>query len=895
MSWILAIIGAVLGAGFGEADNTLLGLVSGAAIGALLGQLHSLRQRVDDLDAQLARIEDAMRRAAAPPVAAPTPPPSPAASPAPRDAAATPPAMTPDAPAPTGAAAAAAAAPDARRPVRAPTARSAEWARPPQGPDFLERAVAIARGWLFEGNVPVKIGLLVLMFGVAAALKYASDAGWLRMPIEFRLAGIAAGAIAGLAWGLRTARERPAFGLSLQGGAIGILLLTVFTAFRRYELIGALPAFVLVVVLVAGASVLAVRQNAPALAVLGFIGGYLAPVLISTGSGNHVALFSYFAVLNAAVFAIAWKRPWRALNLVGFGFTFVIGGLWGEAYYRPGLFASVEPFLVLFFLFYVSIPVLYALAGRERNGQVDGTLLFGTPLLAFPMQVGLLEGDRFGLAASAVAVAAIYAGLALWARRNGRLRLLAQGAAAMGVVFATLAVPLALSARWTSAAWALQGTGMAWLGLKQDRRLARWSGLALLLLAGCAWFVGLADTRWTIGEPDRLLANPHALTIAILALAHLATAWLYDRHGDRQRLPTILFVAGWGWWALLGCREIEVNLHAGSDATAYGVFAAITATLAALARRPLGWPRLAWTVCVATLAALLLCIVALQPAGASWFDAIRWPWWLVAAALLGSLAALREPRTAALPIAHLGVLALVAVGIGASLWNSLATHGVPGRGWLLPAAFAPLALLALLAWRRPALAGWPAADRFGDTRIAWLSLAGIALGLGWLAGQFDAGDSRPLPWLPLFNPLELALVLALAAAAAVLRRRGPGSPGWTAWAFAALLTLTMAVLRACHQLGGLPWSAAILSERLAQVGLTVAWCVAGVVAWILGSRRRNRALWWFGAGLLGIVLLKLLAIDRQYIGNLTGIGSFLAVGLLLIVVGWLAPSPPRKE
>jgi uncharacterized membrane protein len=79
------------------------------------------------------------------------------------------------------------------------------------------------------------------------------------------------------------------------------------------------------------------------LAVLGFLGGYLAPVLISTGSGNHVALFSYYALLNAAVFAISWKRSWRLLNLIGFFFTFGVGAMWGDAYYRPELFATVEP------------------------------------------------------------------------------------------------------------------------------------------------------------------------------------------------------------------------------------------------------------------------------------------------------------------------------------------------------------------------------------------------------------------------------------------------------------------------------------------------------------------------------------------------------------------------
>jgi uncharacterized membrane protein len=46
---------------------------------------------------------------------------------------------------------------------------------------------------------------------------------------------------------------------------------------------------------------------------------------------------------------------------------------------------------------------------------------------------------------------------------------------------------------------------------------------------------------------------------------------------------------------------------------------------------------------------------------------------------------------------------------------------------------------------------------------------------------------------------------------------------------------------------------------------------------------------------MGVVLLKLVAVDRRYMGNLEGIISFLAVGLLLVGVGYFAPSPPRRE
>ncbi|WP_204128607.1 DUF2339 domain-containing protein, partial [Pseudomonas ogarae] len=81
---------------------------------------------------------------------------------------------------------------------------------------------------------------------------------------------------------------------------------TIFAAFKRYDLMPAAPAFVLSVLLIAGMGVLAVVQNSRTLAVLGILAGFMAPIWLSTGSGNHVALFSYYAVLNAAILAIAW-------------------------------------------------------------------------------------------------------------------------------------------------------------------------------------------------------------------------------------------------------------------------------------------------------------------------------------------------------------------------------------------------------------------------------------------------------------------------------------------------------------------------------------------------------------------------------------------------------------
>jgi len=84
------------------------------------------------------------------------------------------------------------------------------------------------------------------------------------------------------------------------------------------------------------------------------------------------------------------------------------------------------------------------------------------------------------------------------------------------------------------------------------------------------------------------------------------------------------------------------------------------------------------------------------------------------------------------------------------------------------------------------------------------------------------------------------------------------------------------------------------SSSLAQMSLTVVWSVLGVVAWVVGSRRGLRMLWLAGAVTMGVVLAKLLLVDRGHLGNLFGIGSFIAYGLLCTAIGYFAPAPPRS-
>ncbi|MBO8043229.1 DUF2339 domain-containing protein, partial [Pseudomonas aeruginosa] len=174
-------------------------------------------------------------------------------------------------------------------------------------------------------NVPVKIGMLVLLAGVAALLKYVSDQGWLVLPIELRLAGVTVGALGLLAFGWHQRERRRLFALALQGGAIGVLLLTIFAAFKRFELIPPGFAFVSSIALVAALCVLAVVQNSRTLAVLGILAGFMAPPGLSTGRGHHRGLVRYHPVAKAGNLRLAWVRPGRRADPPGLALTLRIG------------------------------------------------------------------------------------------------------------------------------------------------------------------------------------------------------------------------------------------------------------------------------------------------------------------------------------------------------------------------------------------------------------------------------------------------------------------------------------------------------------------------------------------------------------------------------------------
>jgi uncharacterized membrane protein len=914
MSWIGAAAGVLLVwlvsglFGWREGGMVVLAAVAGAWIGTLHKRVAAIeaqwRERLVQIEARLRALQRADEQSAVP-----------------REEQRVAPAVTPAQAAMPKAIDKPAAVEPPARPVPAPVSPAAASARALE-PDESSLPVttsiaASVLAWFRGGNTIVRIAVVVLFFGVAFLLRYAAEHAL--VPIEVRVALVALGGLALAVIGWRLREKRRGYGLSLQGAGVGIVYLTLFAAMRLYQLVPPGLTFGLLAALAAVSALLAVRQDALPLAVLGFGGGFLAPVLTSTGAGNHVALFGYYLVLNLAIAWIARRQAWKLLNLVGFLFTFSIGALWGAKAYTSAHFATTEPFLVAHFGLYLWIAVQYTrqlVTANETSALrvpvVDGGLLFGVPIAAFGLQAAMLREEPLQLALSAAVLSAVYlaVGWRLWRVAGQRMVLLVEGLLALGVIFLILVTPLALDARWTGAAWAVQGAGIVWVGLRQKRWWAAGVGVLLQLVAA----VALWSDAWR--APDAVpFANAVFVGAMLLAASALVTARLLQQRAgpDDDTSPTLRQAFTIGHLALLAIGLLHaiagltpearaVGEGVVDDATAYIVpLAALVIALEAVRRR-LAWPELriashaimGWTLLLSLFGAYeMFPSVAL-----TWGHyAARWGWIEVACLLGLGLWLLQRDEwpTRFEPV----VLAWYAMLQGALFaWVLAAEHVARHHGWTPAAAVAvPITMALALLWcdRR---GRWPVLGAWREFDLGLMRPLLVMLGL-WVAvaNAFSDASMAPLPYLPLVNPLDLAHGLIAILALRWWRRSGVGAQAVKiALGAAAFWWLNGLLVRSLHHWVGTPmWEQGAFDSGTVQTGFTILWTLTALGTMLLATRAAARSVWMVGAALLGVVLVKLFLVDLSQVGALMRIVSFLGVGGLMLVIGYLSPLPPAVQ
>ena len=643
------------------------------------------------------------------------------------------------------------------------------------------------------------IGIVAVTLGVGFFLKLAFDKQWIGPGARVSLSALLGVSLLYIGERLR-GRGLKSYAYILSGGGILILYLSDYAAYNFYHLIGQTLAFLLMAIVTTTAVLLSVRLNALSVAILGLVGGFLTPVLLSTGVDNEVALFTYVALLDAGVLAVAYFKRWRSLDFLSFAGTVAISLGWAFKFFGPGKVWITLVFLSVFFLLYALLAFFHNVLPGRPTRWFDVSLAIANATFYFGLSYRMLTEAGFDQATPATQALLIsifftwlfYATLR-WSPDDRLLRYSYVGAAA---TFLTVAVAIQLELHWVTIAWAVEALMLTWVGLRSGERAARHAALAVFCTAVGHWFIW-DMTRFANGvDPSFVpLLNRRALSSAVLVGAIAAAAWLYKRAtevDEYERLTVRTFFALTGNAVALTLLSLDLNDYFAARLPQSGV--ALTIFHSPLENARQFSISALWTLYAAT----TLALGVLRR-----FALLRWGGLLLLLAAIGKVVAIDSTFYAAswhLPVFNQTFMAyallVAALAFGAWIYERAPSAAAPERSVIGPVLLVAANVLALAALSLEVIGYY---ERL---------LTGAALDTE-IFRDFQDGKT-----------FTLALVWTLYATGAFLFGAWRNARAWR-WGGLLLLVLTTPLVLANLSYYDAPWHALIFNRTLAAFAVFV--------------------------------------------------------------------------
>ena len=404
------------------------------------------------------------------------------------------------------------------------------------------------------------VGILTMVFGVGYFLKYSFDQGWVGP--EGRVALAYVWGIVFLVAGDQFRKKIERFGLSLIGGGIAVLYFSAFAAFQIYHLFDQTASFAIMVMITALACALAIRYDNKWLAVLGLVGGFLTPVLLTTGQDNQIALMTYMTILNLGLLGIAFYKKWDLLNTLGFIFTYLLYAAWYGQHYAAPKFWPAILFLNVFFLIYAFVPFTYQVRKAERSDGRELALMGANAFIAFGYCYAMIE-HVYGVAwvsIITVSYACVFLGMATYLYQRGLQSLdVFVVMLAKAMLFLIITVPVLFSNHWITVFWSAQAFAIIWMAVKLERRSLFGGGYVLLVITVLKFLLHDYEhtfqmhliNGFSIYSGYTYLILERSITTALLLSSVLASALLakhapaaiqWSEKGDARVLFTIFGV-----------------------------------------------------------------------------------------------------------------------------------------------------------------------------------------------------------------------------------------------------------------------------------------------------------------------------------------------------------------
>ncbi|MBU3925158.1 DUF2339 domain-containing protein [Patescibacteria group bacterium] len=385
----------------------------------------------------------------------------------------------------------------------------------------------------FEAEIGLKwlgrIGILALIFGVAFFLKYAFENNWIG-----EAGRVAIGILSGMVLiylGDYLRQKYTSYASTLTGGGIAVLYLSIYSSFAYYRLIDQIPAFIAMMIITAIGAFLAIRYERINLAVLSILGGFLTPILLSTGANNQIGLFSYMTILNLGVLAISFYRNWQKLNLLGLIATLFLYFGWSAAHYDASQLFLTEAFLTLWFIIYSVAIVSHNILSKKKADISDLALIILNGLAYFGISYFLLAkdyGDYLGF--FTVLLAAVYFIFAYVSYQvNSEDKELALFFPGLSIFFLTISAPIQFDGVWVTIAWAVEAVALVMGGFYLKNYAMRFFAWALLGIVVMRLI--FIDNYQTASTMDYILIfNKRFLIFMAGVVSFSAVYYLYSKY-----------------------------------------------------------------------------------------------------------------------------------------------------------------------------------------------------------------------------------------------------------------------------------------------------------------------------------------------------------------------------
>lgn len=378
-------------------------------------------------------------------------------------------------------------------------------------------------------NLFSKIGIGIIIIGVFIGVKYSIEHNLISPAMRLVL-GYLVGAGLFVA-GAMLKKKYESFSAVLVSGAMTIFYFVTFIGYSVFEFFPQSLTFILMFLFTAFTVAASLNYNKVVIALIGLVGSYAVPFLLSDNSGRVSILFAYTAIINIGVLIISFYKQWRSLYLSAFVFTWLmLLSLSGNAYKYEDFTPYFIFNLVTFLTFYIAF-IFQKIHQEKELKEIDVVLFLSNSLLFFGMGVWYIYDyytmeNRTIMAMFTLVNALLHFGVAYYFHVK---KFPSQGLKYLILVlalsFATLVIPIQFKGSWITVFWSAEAALLFWFGRRKNLLVYERISYAVMVLASISLLIDWvkAPNILYIVNPDKFIyLTPFGNALFINALLYSA-------------------------------------------------------------------------------------------------------------------------------------------------------------------------------------------------------------------------------------------------------------------------------------------------------------------------------------------------------------------------------------